>query len=643
MKASYDEITRLSFVGLDRGDLMDDARTTAPDRDALDRRTFVTASLAAGASLLAAGGLAEGADAAVPRADTIVVNGRIATLDSRAPFVDALAIKDGVILATGSDEAIGAYRGAATQVIDAQRRTVIPGLNDSHTHFLRTGINYALELRWDGVPSLADALALVREQARRTPPPFWVQVMGGFSAYQFAEKRLPTLDELNAAAPDTPVYVLHLYDRALINRAGLRALGWDVEAPQVPGGYLERDAAGRPTGLLVSQTSLAAVVFATAKFAKLSADDQALSTRWFMREMNRLGVTSVNDAGGAGQNYPDNYAGIMQLARANQISLRVAYSLFAQRPGHELDDFTAWVGQCKPGGDELFRLTGAGEYLTWSSVDPANFAKPVIPNPAGEERALTDVVTLLAAKGWPFRMHATYDETVTRILAVLENVHREIPLDRLRWTIDHAETISPRSLERVAKLGGTIAIQNRMSLDGEAFLRMQGAQKAADAPPIRRIREMGIPLAAGTDGTRATSYNPWVGLHWLITGETLGGTRLAADRNLVDRMEALRLYSAAGAYLTFEEHRKGTLEPGKLADLAILSADYFSVPADEVKRIDALLTLVGGRVVHAAEPYAALAPPPLPALADWMPYAHGEPQTRRIAHAEHTADCRCSA
>jgi predicted amidohydrolase YtcJ len=619
---------------------MDDARTSGPDRDAVDRRTFVTHTLAAGASLLAAGALGEAAEAASALADTVVVNARIATLDPRMPFAQALAIKDGTILAVGSGETIGAHRGPHTRVIDAQGRTVIPGLNDSHTHFLRTGINYALELRWDGVASLADALALLREQARHTPPPYWVQVMGGFSAYQFAEKRLPTLDELNAAAPDTPVYVLHLYDRALINRAGLRALGWEAEAPQVPGGYLERDASGRLTGLLMSQTSLAAIVFATAKFAKLSVDDQALSTRHFMREMNRLGVTSVNDAGGAGQNYPDNYAGIVQLARSGQMSLRVAYSLFAQRPGRELDDFTTWVGQTKPGGDDLFRLTGGGEYLTWTSVDPANFAKPVVPNPPSEEAALTGVVRLLAGQGWPFRMHATYDETVVRILGVLENVHREIPLDRLRWTVDHAETISPRSLERVAKLGGTIAIQNRMSLDGEAFLRTQGAQKAADAPPIRRIREMGIPLAAGTDGTRATSYNPWVGLHWLVTGETLGGTKLSAERNLLDRMEALRLYSAAGAYLTFEEQRKGTLEVGRLADLAILSADYFSVPPDEIKRLESVLTLVGGRVVHAAGPYTALAPPVLPTMADWMPIS----RTQHLAHTAHVpGDCRCSA
>jgi predicted amidohydrolase YtcJ len=603
----------------------------------LDRGAFVRGSLAAGAALSAGEWPGSPALAAAGPADTIVVKGRIATLDKRQPFVSALAIKDGKILATGTDAEVMLLRGPATKVIDAHGRTVIPGLNDSHTHFIRTGINYAMELRWDGVPTLALALQMLRDQTARTPAPYWVQVMGGFSAVQFAEKRLPTLAEINAAAPNTPVYVLYLYDRALINQAGLRALGWDKNAPDVPGGYLERDTAGNLTGLLMSTTNLAAVVFATAKFQKFTPDDQSLSTRYFMQEMNRLGVTSVNDAGGAGQNYPENYASIMQLAKNDQLTMRIAYSLFAQRPGHELEDYTTWVGTTQPGGSDFFRMTGGGEYLTWTSGDPANFAKQLIPNPYIEEKQLTDVVRLIAAKGWPFRMHATYDETVVRILGVLENVNRDIPLHKLRWIIDHAETISPSSLERVAALGGSVAIQNRMSLDGEAFLQWQGSKVAGDAPPIKRMRDMGIPLAAGTDGTRATSYNPWIGLHWLVTGKTMGGLKLSKDANLLDRMEALRMYSAAGAYFTFEEHRKGTLQPGRLADLAILSDDYFHIPEESIKHLEAVVTIVAGKVVYAAGPYAKLAPAPLPAMANWLPIAHydGFYRSKGVAASDH--------
>lgn len=590
---------------------------------ALGRRRFIKESLATGAALLGAGTLVACDTVRPGKADTIVTNGRIATLDKRQPFVSALAIKDRIIVATGSEQSVMAWRGPDTKIIDVDGRTVIPGINDSHTHFIRTGINYAYEVRWDGVPSLADALQMLRDQARRTPPPNWVQVLGGWSAYQFVEKRMPTLAEINAAAPDTPAYVLHLYDRAFVNRAGLRALGWGAKTPDPPGGYLERDASGNPTGLIVSTKTLLAVVFPTFKFPQVSLEDQIVSMRHFMREMNRFGVTSVNDAAGGGQAYPANYRSVMELAKQDQLTLRIAYTIFPQRPGREAEDFTQWVGQLKPGqGTDFFRLMGGGEVLVWSAVDPANFAYNYTSFPAIMEGQLTEVVKLIAAKGWPFRLHATYDESVVRILGVLEKVHREVPIDKLRWIIDHAETISPRSLERVAAMGGAIAIQNRMSLDGEAFLRKQGAAVAANAPPIEGMRKMGIPLAAGTDGTRATSYNPWIGLHWLITGKTLNGTKLNGDHNLVDRMEALRFYSAAGAWFTREERRKGTLEPGKLADLAVLSADYFAVPEDDIKKIEAMLTMVGGKVVYGAGRYAAFALPPLPISPDWLPIKH---------------------
>ena len=194
-------------------------------------------------------------------------------------------------------------------------------------------------------------------------------------------------------------------------------------------------------------------------------------------------------------------------------------------------------------------------------------------------------------------------------------MNREVPLNKLRWGLDHCETLTPQTLERLAKLGGSISIQNRMSLDGEAFVAKYGAQAAADAPPIARIREMGIPLACGTDANRATSYNPWIGVHWLLTGKTLGGGQAAGRPNLLDRTEALRLYTAGGAWISSEENKKGTLEAGKLADLVVLDGDYFSMPVDEVKDLESLLTMVGGKVVYAAGPYSQLDAPPLPVAA----------------------------
>src|SRR6266540_6774606 len=231
-------------------------------------------------------------------ADLLLLNGRIATQDDRLSFVSALAIKDGRIHATGDTATIMAHKGPATRVIELKGRRVVPGLNDSHLHIIRGGLNYNMELRWDGVPSLADAMRMLREQARRTPPNQWVRVIGGWSEFQFAEKRMPTLEELNAAAPDTPVFVLHLYASAMLNRAALRAVGYTRDTPNPPAGEIQRDKAGNPTGLLIARPNAFILYSTLAKAPKLPHEQQLNSTRQFMRELNRLGVTSVIDAGG---------------------------------------------------------------------------------------------------------------------------------------------------------------------------------------------------------------------------------------------------------------------------------------------------------------------------------------------------------
>jgi predicted amidohydrolase YtcJ len=557
-------------------------------------------------------------------ADLLIVNGRIATLDPKQPNAEAIAIRGERIAAVGTDHHVSSFRGPNTRVIDAGRRVVIPGLNDAHTHFIRGGLTYTNEVRWDGVPSLAEGMRRVREQARRTPAPHWVQVIGGWTWAQFAEKRFPTLEEINAATGDTPCMIMHLYDRAWLNRAAIRVLGWEKEVPKLFGGYVERDAGGTTTGLVMSTTSLASLVAVWLRVPRLSPEEQITSTRHFMREHNRLGITSVIDAGGGGQNFPENYAAIAKLAADSQLTLRIGYQLFAQTPGKELENYRAWSKLVKMGqGDDYYRMVGAGEYISYAAGDPANFAKDWIKPPAGVmEKNFTEVVKYIAGLGWPFRQHATFDSTAARQLDVLEQVNREVPLNKLRWGLDHCETLTPQTLERLAKLGGSISIQNRMSLDGEAFVAKYGAQAAADAPPIARIREMGIPLACGTDANRATSYNPWIGVHWLLTGQSLGGAKLQGERNLLDRSEALRLYTAGGAWIASEENKKGTLEAGKLADLVVLSGDYFSMPVDEVKGLESLLTMVGGRVVYGAGPYSPLDAPSLPSLPDWLPVRH---------------------
>ena len=231
--------------------------------------------------------------------DTILHNAKIAT--NKVPsFVEAVAVDDGKIAATGRDDEILRLRGSETRVIDGKGRTVIPGLNDSHMHPIRGGLNYNMELRWDGVPSLADALRMLKEQAARTPAPQWVRVVGGWTEFQFAERRMPTLDEINAAAPDTPVFILHLYDRALLNAAALRAVGYTKNAPDFPAGEVQRDSRGNPTGLLIAKPNANILYSTLAKGPKLSRQDQLNSSRLFFRELNRFGITSAIDAGGGG-------------------------------------------------------------------------------------------------------------------------------------------------------------------------------------------------------------------------------------------------------------------------------------------------------------------------------------------------------
>jgi predicted amidohydrolase YtcJ len=577
-------------------------------------------------------------------AQLILKNGRIATGNPRQPSADAVAIQDGRFRAVGSEADVMAWRAASTRVIDLGGRTVIPGLIDSHIHTIRGGLNYNLELRWEGVPSLADALRKLKAQAERTPPPQWVRVVGGWNEFQFAEKRLPTLEELNAAAPDTPVFILYLYGLALLNGAALRAVGYTRDTPDPPGGEIQRDRHGHPTGLLIARPNASILYSTLAKGPRLSYEDQLNSTRHFLRELNRLGLTSVIDAGGGFQNYPDDYKVIEQLHAEGQLTVRIAYNLFTQHPGHELEDFRGWTSRLQPGqGDGFYRLNGAGEMLVFSAADFEDFLEPRPDLPASLEGELEQVVRHLVEKRWPFRLHATYDESITRFLDVFERVNRDVPFQGLKWWFDHAETISPRNLERTRALEGGIAIQNRMSFQGEHFIHRYGADAAAHAPPLRRMLELGIPVGAGTDATRVSSYNPWVSLHWLITGRTVGGTSLYAPAQRMSRQEALRLYTQGSAWFSGEERDKGLIAEGWLADLAVLSADYFSVPEEDISAIESVLTLVDGKVVHGTGGFGALAPPLPPVSPSWSPVTlppggghaarHAHPHVHAHGHA----------
>src|SRR3984885_13564567 len=553
--------------------------------------------------------------------DLILHRGRITTLDRSKPTASAVAIKQGAFSTVGEDRDVLPLAGATTRIVDLQGRHVLPGLIDNHLHIIRGGLNFNMELRWDGVTSLADAMAMLKRQVALTPPPQWGRVVGGFTGNKFAEKRLPTIDEFNAAAPDTPVFILHLYDRAILNGAALRVVGYTKDTPEPPAGEIVRDAQGNPTGLLLAKPN-AAILYATlAKGPKLPFDYQVNSTRHFMRELNRLGITGAIDAGGGFQNYPEDYAVIQKLADENQLTIRLAYNLFTQKPKAEKADFLNWTKTSKyKQGADYFRHNGAGEMLVFSAADFEDFRQPRPDMPAEMEGELDEVVRILAENRWPWRLHATYDETISRALDVFERVDQDIPLSGLNWFFDHAETISDESIDRIAALGGGIAVQHRMAYQGEYFVERYGFGAAEATPPIKRIIDAGIKISAGTDATRVASYNPWVALAWLVTGKTVAGFQLYPQRNCLDRETALRMWTENVTWFSNEEGKKGRIEAGQLADLIVPDRDYFSCAEDEIADATSLLTMVGGKVVYGAGDFASLdetAPPP--AMPDWSP------------------------
>jgi predicted amidohydrolase YtcJ len=586
--------------------------------------------------------------------DLIFHHGRFTTLDRTKPEASAVAIRNGIFTAVGDDAEVLPLAGPATKVIDLHGRPVLPGLIDNHLHIIRGGLNFNMELRWDGVRSLATAMDMLRAQVAITPAPQWVRVVGGFTEHQFDEKRLPTIEELNAIAPDTPVFILHLYDRALLNAAALRVVGYTKETPNPPGGEIVRDSAGNPLGLLLAKPNAGILYSTLARGPKLPPEYQLNSTRHFMRELNRLGVTGAIDAGGGFQNYPEDYAVIQQLADAGQLTIRLAYNLFTQKPKAEKEDFLNWTSTSKyKQGTDYFRHNGAGEMLVFSAADFEDFRQPRPDMADVMEDELEGVVRVLAENRWPWRLHSTYDETISRALDVFERVNKDIPLAGLNWFFDHAETISERSIDRIAALGGGVAVQHRMAYQGEYFVERYGALAAEATPPVKRMVEKGVKTSAGTDATRVASYNPWVSLAWLVTGKTLAGLRLYPQRNCLDRETALRMWTENVTWFSNEEGKKGRIQVGQFADLIVPDRDFMTCAEADIVDTTSLLTVVGGKIVYGAGPFAPHDAALPPAMPDWSPvrawggYAgwgatHGAKQGAETAPLQRAAAMACA-
>ncbi len=558
-------------------------------------------------------------------ADTLIMNAKVTTLDSEQPSAEAVAIKGGKILAVGSSaQVMKHHRGPRTKVIDAGQRRLIPGLNDSHSHYLRGGSSFTGELRWDGVPTLAKALAMVKQQAAVTPKGQWVRVVGGFTPWQFAERRMPTPEELHSAAPDTPVFIQYFYSEIVINKAGLRALSITKDTQFPEGSETSKDADGNPSGVFKATPSPNILYGLLAKLPSFDRATAEQSSQYLFHQLARFGLTSVIDAGGGGFNFPDDYQASLQVMRAKKLPLRVSFYLFTQHPGKELEDYQNWMKDNSVGHnfDEIrehgFELEGGGEWVLWKAGDYENFRSARPTQEADMEEKLEPIVRLFVRNRWPFRIHATYDESITRLVNVIEKVNKDTPLNGLRWAIDHAETLKVPNMDRIKALGGGVAIQDRMFFLGDDFVERYGADAAKEAPPARQLIAKGIPVGMGTDATRS-SFNPWLGLYFLTTGKVASERTVLGPDNRLSREEALRIYSLGSAWFSQEENVKGRIKVGQFADMALLSADYMTISDKEIKSIESVLTVVAGKAVYGAGPFTRLAPAAPTIVPNWSP------------------------
>jgi len=518
-------------------------------------------------------------------ADTILINGKVLTVDDRDSVREALAIHDGKILAVGTTADIRKTAGAKTRVIDLQGRTVVPGLIDSHQHAIRAGLTFSTEVNWVGVSSLTEALDRIRQRAASAKPGTWIIVGGGWTANQFKERRRPTQAELEMASPNNPVYVQMNYAWVAMTRSGFRLLNIASDADLPSGAKLERDSSGNLTGAITGNQPGIVALFD--KLPRPTFEEQVDGTKKFFRELNRLGLTGIGDPGGNNLP-PSEYQALFKVWREHQLTVRISYSLNGQTAGAEIEEFQSLTRLLPEGfGDDMLRFNGLGERVTWAMNNNDN--------PSDADKAnYYQIAKWAAERGMSLTMHWNNNSSVDHLLTLFERLNKETPIVQLRWSIAHLNDASPQSLQRMKALGLGWTVQDMLYFADDASRTM---------PPVMTAKKIDVPVGAGTDAHRIASYNPFTSLQWLLDAKTAGGVALRRVDEAPTRQDALRLYTKGSAWFSHDEDRRGSLEVGKLADLAVLSKDYLTVPIDQIGSIESTLTMVGGKVVYAAGPY----------------------------------------
>lgn len=526
------------------------------------------------------------------RADSVIVNGRV-WAGVGLPEIEAVAIRGDRIAAVGTSDEMRDYAGNGARVFDARGRRVVPGLIDSHIHMVRAGLTWNQTIDWSGVSTLHEAMEMIRAQVESTPPGTWVSVVGGWGPGQFSEGRGPSVDELTALSDDHPIYVQYLYESAVMNEAALAAIGIDAKASDPDRGWFERTADGTPTGYCMG---VGAFQMCLGAAGRPDFETQVEWTAAMMRRLNRCGMTGVIDPGGMGLG-PEAYRPLYELWRRREMTIRTRMYMMVQGAGNERAQMADFLKFLHPGfGDEWLRLTGAGEIVSYGFMDLEG-VRPFEVTAEGSQ-LLTDLLIDLFRAGWSVHLHAVMRDTITEMLNAIERAVAIAPADGVRLSLAHAEPITDADLDRVQKLGMGIGIQDRMVFRAKDSAEVWGEEILRRSPPLRGMLDRGIPIGGGTDATVVSPYDPWRSLWWLVTGHTLDGGPPRDPEWNITREEAMHAYTSGSAWFSLDEGSRGRIEPGMLADIAVLNADFFSVAEEEIPTIEADMTMVGGDVVH---------------------------------------------
>ncbi|MDB5902204.1 MAG: hypothetical protein JWM26_1082 [Betaproteobacteria bacterium] len=538
--------------------------------------------------------LASAVHAAAPPADLILHNGRIVTVDERFSIAQAIAIRGERVVSVGRNADVEKLAGPSTRRVDLRGRTVIPGLIDNHAHFMRAVEYWPEEVRWDGVTSRKQALEMIAARAKRAKPGEWILVLGGWSLDQFTDSQAGfTREELDAIAPDNPVLLQLIYFRVYANTRGLAALGVDAGTKDPAGGRIERDAAGQATGVM---NGGGAVRVALGKLGEVAHTRMVGNARVMMRDLNALGITTYQDMGGRGFT-PRYFEPMRELDAKREMTVRIFYNLWQEpETPAQVDAALANIKALKPfQGNDWFDNTGYGETLYFPLHDSTlvKETKPSVEAMAQWRR----VAQAVADKRMHLNVHAQLRGSIESFLAAIEDIDKTTPVRAFRWTFSHVDQLEAQDLDRLRRLGMAIQLHSRPTIQGVLFHNVYG-DKAYEMPPLKLVQDSAIPWGLGSDATAVTPSNPFYTLWWAVTGKMLGGRQVL--KQTITREEALIAHTRSNAYFVFREGDLGSLQPGKYADLLVLDRDYLAVPADEIKDIKPLMTMVGGKVVYEA-------------------------------------------